>query len=472
MNEKTKVIFNNAIETWRAAKGIGTALVSPSDDKYMILIALNRIYNKNAGVQTLIICNSFLERGELVEFLISKDSDVEYVDNTFKYKDLFDNKLIKVFTSNYLDNSTIYLNPFITILYHYDEMSENVCKTFARSRFRLAILNKLNIESINKVYSYAPLLADFKKQEFDTLKLQTPIEEIRIGIDVEDNSESAKLLKYYDEYIITSLNIFRNFDNIQYARVGNPTIGLSATQFCYNLALENGWNDRLDMNIELNVQLDQLYNPANIRERATQTYEIMRNRRNLLASYDGKLDEILRLVQQHENDKILIINKSGEFANKVTEYLNNNSEKDICGNYHDRVDPIPASTLDGEPIYVKSGKNKGERRMILAQAQKTFNEQRFNHNYINVISTNNAPDKDLSIDVDVIIITSTECEEIESYIYRLSKLKFPKEKIKFYQLYITNTAEEKKLSNKQVTKYHNVVENIKNEKNNQFIVVD
>ena len=198
----------------------------------------------------------------------------------------------------------------------------------------------------------------------------------------------------------------------------------------------------------------------------------MRNRRNLLANYDGKLDEIVKLVQEHENDKILIINKFGEFANKVTEYLNNNFEKDICGNYHDKVDPMPAVTLEGEPVFVKNGKNKGERKLIAAQAQKSLNEERFNCDYINVISTSNAPDKNLSIDVDVIIITSSECEEIESYLYRLSNLRFPKEKIKFYQLYVNNTSEERKLNNKSTTKYHNIVENRKNEKNNEFIVVD
>lgn len=471
MNEKDKIIFNNAVETWRTNKGVGTALIYPPfNDKYMISSVLNRIYNKNSKIQALIICNSFLERGELIEFLISQDNEI--IDNSFKYKDLLNNKLIKIFTSSYLNNNTNYLEPFITILYHYDKMEDGVKHMFVRSRFRLAVLNKLNIEHTNKLYALSPLLNDFKKQELDSLRLSTPIEEIRIGIDIEDNSESSKLLKYYDEYIATSINIFGSFDNINYARIGDPKNSLSALQYCYQLALKNGWNDKLDMNIELNVQIDKLYNPTSIRERASQTYEIMRNRRNLLANYDGKLNEIAKLVQEHKDDKILIINKFGEFANKITEYLNNNSEKDICGNCHDKVDPIPAFTLDGEPIYVKSGKNKGERKFISAQAQKSYNEKRFNHGYINVISTANAPDKDLAIDVDVVIITSSECEEIESYLYRLSNLRFPKGKLKFYQLYITNTSEEKKLSNKSTTKYHNIVENRKNEKNNEFIIVD
>ena len=37
-----------------------------------------------------------------------------------------------------------------------------------------------------------------------------------------------------------------------------------------------------------------------------------------------------------------IINKRGEFASKVTDYINQFSENVICGNYHDKVEPIPA----------------------------------------------------------------------------------------------------------------------------------
>lgn len=464
-------LFLNAIDHWRDAKGIGTALIPPPlVDKAMILGVLQKVYNKRENIQTLIICNNFAERGNLIEYLTQQDDET----NNTEFKKLLDNKDIKIFTSSYIETLNYNGIPFITILYHPDSLPDKVSIILNKSKFRLVILNHLSLdkEDLTKLYSICPLLNDFKQNEIDEIRITTPVKEIRIGVDIPADTEESKLLKYYDEFIATSINIFGSFDNIQYARVGDHKSNLSSNQFCYNLALENGWNDHLDMNIEYNVKIDELYNPANIRDRASQTYEIIRSRRKLLSDYNAKLDEILNIVKEHEGEHILIINKDGEFASKVTDYLNNMSETDICGNYHDKVDPIPASTIEGTPLFVKSGPHKGERRMFAAKAQRTFNEERFNKGYINVLSTNNSPDKELNISVDVIIITSPECEDIESYLYRLSYITFPNNIIKLYTIYVTNSVEEKKLQNKTLSQAHVVEENVKNENNCNFIVAD
>ena len=225
------------------------------------------------------------------------------------------------------------------------------------------------------------------------------------------------------------------------------------------------------MNIPFNVELDNLYNPNFLKERASLTYEIIRLRNNFLSDYEGKLDVILDIVNNNKNKKILIINKRAEFATKVTEFLNTFSENDICANYHDKLDAIPASTIYGEPIYYKNGSKKGERKMFGAKAQRNLNVERFNNDIINVLSTNNSPDKDLSINVDIIIITSPMCEDIKSYMYRLSKLYFKSKHIELYSLYCSNTNEQKLIEGKSLSDNH-IIKQSSAENNFDFIVED
>ena len=467
-------LFINAIDHWRDSKGIGTALIPPPlNDKVMILGVLQRIYSKNPNIISLIVVNNFTERSEIIEFLTQQDDE----NNNAEFKQLIGDKKIKLFTSKFIEDGKFDMRVNVAIVYHCEEIGDRLHKLLSTSKFRLVVLNrlKLNTEDLNKLYALCPLLSDFRQNELDALRTSTPVEEMRIGITIPENTKDYQLLKYYDEYIATSINIFGSFDNIQYARVGYPKCNISATQFCHKIASDNGWSDDLDMSIEYNVQIDALYNPANIRDRATQTYEVIRNRAKLLSDYDAKLDEILNIVKEHEFDRILVINKSGEFAAKVTDFLNNMLEKEVCGNYHDHVELIPACDIDGNPIYVKSGKDKGERKMFAAKAQKTYNEERFRLNKIHVLSTNNTPDKNLNIPVDVIIITSTQCEDIESYIYRLSKVVYPNKVIKLYTLYIKDSIEEKRLQSKNLSETHillNDEKNIKIEEKFDFVVVD
>ena len=468
-------LFINAIDHWRDDKGIGTALIpAPLNDKAMILGVLQRIYSKTPDIISLVVVNNFTERSELIEYLTHQEDE----ENNNEFKKLIDSKIIKIFTINFINRDDFNMKVNVTIVYHCEEISKNLFNLLNNSKFKLVVLNKLNLsgEDITKLYSVCPLLSDFKQNEIDAVRISTPVEEMRIGVKIAEDSETYKLLQYYDEYISTSINIFGSFDNIELARIGYAAANVSATQFCYHLAEENGWNEHLDMNIDINVQIDALYNPANIRDRALQTYDIMRKRTRLLTDCDAKLNEILKIVEENKDKHILIINKFGEFAAKVTKYINDMSETEICGNYHDRVEPIPAITINGNPVYVKSGPQKGERKMLASKAQKTLNEARFNAGYLNVLSTNNAPDKDLCVRIDIIIITSPLCEDIESYIYRLSNVVYPNNTIKLYSLYIKDTIEEKRLKNKTISKTHILTENTQKSENSDenfdFVVVD
>lgn len=469
-------LFEDSILHWRDNKGVGTALIpKPLNDKVMVLGVLQRVYySRSPTTETIIITSNFQERIELIEFLTQQDDE----ENNEEFKKLINSKILKIFTIDLIKFSKYIAKPFVCILYHPFELCDNVIRLLSSVKFKLVVLNKLmsSMEDMNKLYSLCPLLDDFKQNEIDELRTNTPVEDTWISVDIPENSEEYKLLEYYNEYVTTSLNIFGSFDIMQQARLGNQQLNISATQICSQIAQENGWNDHLDMNIEYNVAIDALYNPANIRDRATMTYEIIRNRGQLLSDYNGKLDEILKIVEEHKDSKILIINKRGEFANKVTDYINSLSDTIICGNYHDKVESVPAVDRYGNPIYYKSGVKKGERKYMAAQAQKTLNEELFNLGKLRVLSTNSAPDKSLCIEVDVIIITSPQCEDIKSYMYRLTNIHYPNNTIKLYNIYIKNSLEQAKLQSKPISETHLIVNKCENsvvtENNSDFVIVD
>lgn len=94
----------------------------------------------------------------------------------------------------------------------------------------------------------------------------------------------------------------------------------------------------------------------------------------------------------------------------------------------------------------------------------------FNKGTINILSTNNSPDKKLNINVDIIIITSPQCELIKNYLYRLSDIHIPNI-IKLYTLYCVGTTEEKLLNERKLDKNHTIIENNDLDENNFDFVV-
>lgn len=481
MNDLEKLLENSSLK-WRDNKGIGTFIIPPPlDSRPFILDILIKRYNKDPTAKTMIVVDDWASRTNLINYLTQQDCK----ENNDEFDKLIKEKQLIVMTRNGVVsdkfcgfNSQGFIAYSLIILYNLVYYPWKLHLIYGRTKYRLTVLDKLLEvpQERTALYKVCPVINNLSQAEFDKLRTSTPVEEELIDVELVPDSEAAKLLDYYNEYIATSLNIFGNFDIMQEARIGNDKFNISANQICYQIAEENGWTPNLDMSSEINVQIDGMYNPNNLKQRATQTYEMIRSRSELLSNYEGKLDVIDKLVHKHRNEKILIISKRGSFARDVTSHLNMMFGEVICGDYHDHVDLIPEVDDRGRPVCYKSGAKAGKQRFLGAQAQKTRNAKKFATNGLNVLSTNNAPDKDLSADVSVVIITSPQCETIESYLYRLANVCYPNNKIILYTIYIKNSLEEKKLLNRQVAKTHTIVNNCENrvvvQNNYDCVIVD
>lgn len=464
--------FDEAINYWRNAKGIGTALIPfPINDKLMVLGVLQRIYARSPTCNTLIIVNDFNIRRDIINFLTNQENQEE---NNSEFKNLLSDNHIKIFIYDYVISRKSYMNQDLCILYELDSICSDIVDVINHSKFKLIVLNKIlnDSDDMTTIYRICPLIPCFKQEEIDQIRTSTPVEETLIGINIPKDSDIRKKLEHYNEYISTSITVFGSFDIIQSCNSGDAKLNISANQVCYQIAYNNGWNEHLDMSIELYRKLDELYNPMFLKERASNTFNYIRERKLLLSDYEGKLDSIYKIVQDNHDKKILIINNRGEFASIVTKYINDNYGKTICMDYHDKVDDIPAVDLNGNPIVYKSGSKKGQQKTMGVKAQQTYVQRMFNNDNINVISTNNSPNKDLFIDVDIVIITSPFCKEIKSYIYRLSKVYFRNNKVELYTLYCIGTIEQKVLDSRKPNSNH-IVKNINEDENySDFVIVD
>ena len=401
-SESLTDILDKAVEEWRTNKGRGTVFIpSNIDARCFVYDILQRFYMKSI-TRTLIIVPNFTVRAEIIDFLTHQNSD----ENNSHFKKLLAEKTISVYTHYFVEQLCGTMLNFVTIFYKCDTLGTVSYSLLKNAKFKLAVLDRFlsNYDDMSKLYEIAPLLSAFKENELHALRLNSPIEETLCGVRFLEDSENAKLLEFYNSYINASMCIFGNFDRMNTARVG--TSELSSAQICYQIAYENGWQPNLDMSQPFNVSLDEMYNPNKILERAIETFDMIRNRTKLLTDNTEKLEKIADIVKQHPDEKILIISKRGEFASQITDYLNNISNdisnNIICGNYHDKAEPIPATDAYGNPVYIKTGNHAGERKMYAAQAQKTMSQKLFNSGTINILSTNNSPDKTLSIPVDIV----------------------------------------------------------------------
>lgn len=479
MNDsKLLKIYEKAIEQWRINKGVGSILLHPPLNTHEVVIkVLQRLYEKNESAKVLIVVKNFNERSEIVYSLThggDKDNDEEF-------RHLIDNKQLKIYTHDFITTWN-YGDLFdLVVVLKLNNYTDNVKKVFNLTKFKLMILTS-QIEDTAKraaLYKECPSINVISDNDLSAISLNSPVEETRIAVDLVDK-EDIDNLKKYDEFISQTNSIFGSFDMMNKARVGDPTLNISAASIREDIARENGWSRDLDTSVDIYAQIDAMYNPVALLERSEVTFDIIRKRTNILANNKAKLEKILSLCLEHSDKKILIVSKNSSFATEITNYLNSHipnvgkteiegtifdTDKPvlrtypIAGSYHLDIEKVPAYDKYGNPKYIQTGIDTGKPKMMGAQAQKTENARLFNDGYIKVLSANNAVDKALNCIIDLMIITSPFCDTIKELKFRLRGVQFSSTPNKIIKLYMKSTSEEKQLIKEVPTAYHTIVNN-------------
>ena len=381
------------------------------------------------------------------------DKNCLIIINDFNYR----NTIIQHFQQNlgikgsesYLNRIKITATKFIKTIPSYDFITiigvenYNIVKDCANTaKFILNIITgKISLNLYNEFLNLFPMITlNISTDEIIKAKIQSPVKEYRIPIILDD--ESLARYKKQSDYIADSMKIFGNIETVNACRIGDKKAGLTAIDYRLKLARYNGWSETLDKSIEINKKIDSLFSPIAIEERANNVFNISRLRRDLLENYPNKVLEILKIINNNKDKKIIIVSKSGKFANDIAEYINRNATGSYCVQYHNEIPKTYLPGPDGKPITYKTGVNKGKEKLFGSAALSNYYLDFFNTNFSNVLSIKSASDTELECNCDIIIFTSTLLPNIFEFKTRYSNINFPNNYTEIYRLYCKDTIEE------------------------------
>ena len=437
------------------------------DNEYIKIIQqLKDGFQKNKGKGYCYIYETINPIPAIVDIVISiknKDPKREILIclEEYKYKSeyrqyILDNKFdenlyyrqIQFLSHSYALTNTKRRDVFISLGINDDEnMLINAINMhkFSLLIFTKSIMNNKFINKIDEHISQIPIKLDNEKLLYK--KIYSPVKEYRHYVLL--NEDDRELYNKYDTYIKDSLSIFGSLEQIEKCRIGNFETHSSAIDECYKVAYNNGWNSELDMSLEYNQQLDELFNPNAIKERVNTIFNITNNRKKLVSDNDAKLEVIKQIIDKNPNKKILIISLRGEFCNRITKYLNEECDKNYMTlGYHNELEDSYLTGKDGKIVVWKSGKLKGEPRLFKAKFLSTNNEAAFNQGYSNILCIKASSENELKINVDIVILTTTLIDDIFKIKRRFDNIEF-KEPTVIHRIYCKDTNEEKTILNEK-----------------------
>lgn len=407
--------------------------IKPFTPYNLIIECIASFSNKHSGKQILIVVDEYNKRININSKLFEL-----YPNNDFN---------IKILNADYINPRYHYVYDYTIIVGDIKDFVL-VNKLSLESKFTLFIITEHNNNQnfITHIRNILPNInISVNKDDIQRESIYSPVEETWCNVELSD--EDKEQYNKCTEFINNTIAIFGSLQNIEYAKHGNPNINLSSSEFRHSLAKQNGWNEELDMTVEYNKMVDSNYNPNILFEKACTFYNISNERRNLVLNNKNKINEICDICLKYMDKKILILSKNGEFAAAITNYINLTLQQEVCGDYHDCIEDMVAVDVYGQPILIKSGKDKGKPRIVKSTAISTNNEKRFNNGNINILSAKVSSNPKLAINVDVVIFSDGISSDIIEVKNRFTNSTFNVPTITF-KVYSSNTIEEKKLLEK------------------------
>lgn len=433
MTSKEKLI-TQVLTGFQNLRGKGSCYIFSNDViPQLVYTMIERFTAKRPNAKIMIVHDNWSMRESIDNYLKAKGYDS--TTTTYNIKMMSYGFVKPQFHYCYSLVITVGVNDNYDVLKHLS--NENT--------FMLTILteNIMNNNFINAVRTILPSISTIDiAAELRSERISSLVEEHIVTVELSD--EDKEKYKKANDYIAECVTVFDNLDNIAKCKQGDRQLNISAADFRNNIARENGWTETLDTSVPYLKQIDEIYNPNTLFEKACNFYNIAKSRRDLVTDNDAKLDKLIDILRENADKKILIVNKRGDYAKRVANYINLHYEKK-CGEYHDCIDSAVAVDNNNNPILIKSGTNKGKPKILGSQAQSTLYEAMFNEGLISILSIKEKSDIKLKIACDLVIFTSSLCDNILDLKARFVNIKFTDSPTLVYVLCCNNTIETTKI---------------------------
>lgn len=428
MNNKQYLeIVKQVKDGFQAVKGKGYCFITPPVPSIMIIFdIIISLINRRPDINILIVLNQYSDKNDIIDAFTSTDRS-EFTKNL---KFLSINYAAKTILSSY--DCCILIDP-IDDIDTVERISNEV--KFVLAIFKKPFINNNYRNRLNNVLKEITVKID--SERLNNSRIYSPVEEYRHSVSLTD--DEIELSKKYDAYIRDTIAIFGDLKMIDYCRSGNPATYQSAMDCKYEVAARNGWSPDMDKTIEINQQIDAMYNPNALTERVNTVFQITHLRKKLLTDNKAKLPMIKSIIEKEPDKRYLIVSSTGDFCNAIMKYLIDNGFN--CTGYHNDLEDAYLTDANGQIICYKSGEFKGQPKVFKAAALSSNNLLGYNSGYYNILCIKSSCKPDIETDADFIIFTTPLVDNIFAFRQRFQNISIPNPTI-IHRIYCTNTNEE------------------------------
>ena len=388
---------------------------------------------------------------------------------SFQLKQQWDERLAKVLPQSVLDRiivetaQTIIIRGLrrITDVLIIDEIHEFVTPerikildgTLVDYKAILGLTASGDDATFTKITKFVPVVDIISEEEAKEKGFIAEFIEYNLALSLSGNEQED-----YNNYTATISENLPKFNNdlqlAQYCLSGGidrkSKKFYSGSNWARGVAAKRGWKPDMDLRVEVNAQINDLWNPNKIMGYAKKLMNAVRDRKNLLNTCESKYKAVKELVDKFNKVKTIVFSESTDFADTVARAIEK-SHKTVV--YHSNMETIVRTNeKTGKPMKVGKVRLKREATESIKNGKAR------------IIVTAKSLDTGFDVADLRMGITASGTQNPRQYKQRGGRVKrketgqiFGDCTVLLVNLYIINTQDEKWMINRQAKAVHSII---------------